>query len=144
MYGNNNIIKIFFSHEMPRIADIIYGRVELPNKYWQAGEEIKAYLLDWEKMDGFPKMRLYSPFDYMPFICMAYIEDIVDDKGMQKVHENLIAGSDLIIDFGDHATTLKNLKVAREYGVPVFNAPYLDEKVIQSLRFTIKLILSAD
>ncbi len=113
-------------------------------KYKSIGEELRAYFIDWEKMDGFPKIELYVPADHEEFVQVAWRKGYIDEEQVLDVDCDIVDRCSLLILFGDYYS--KGMKVEGNYagkvGIPIFNMPLINEVTIQALKFSIHLLLT--
>ncbi len=139
------MFNIYFSHRRNTLKDMNKKDSYYYN-YSNTGEEIRAYLIDWEKMDGLPKCNLYVPSDYVTLIKGLYHLGYIDDDKLLDVNLHIIKYSNLVISFGNYADTdmIAELKYAHEYKIPVYNMSNITATSIEALKFTIKLVLKAE
>lgn len=119
-------------------------------RYWiDIGTEIQAYLLDWEKMDGFPKMNLYVPAEHETFIQLAYLQKFLTLKQINFINCNIIHLCNLFLTYG-HADTQAirygktELDWATDNGVPHYHMPDLSSPSLEALKLSIKLVLKSE
>lgn len=117
-------------------------------RYLNIGTEILAYLIDWEKMDGLPKCKLYNPADHELFIDTAHFMGIVKDNDIVKINCDIIERCDLIILFGSGKTILKGqlleeVKHAKKNKIPIFTMPDLSPVVMDTLKLAIHIIVKS-
>ena len=114
------------------------------NKFIRIGQEIQAYLLDWEKMDGFPKMDLYIPAEHDEFVQIAFDRNYLKEEQILDVDCGIINGCNLVIVYGDYKLS-RGMQVeiehATEMGIPIYFMPSMDSASIRSLNFAIRMIL---
>lgn len=114
-------------------------------RYKRIGEEIKAYLLDWEKMDGYPKCDLYVPAEHDEFVQIAFDKKYIDETQILDTDCEIIRRCNLVIAYGDPLRS-RGMKVeidyATEHDVTVLFMPNLSPDTIHTLKFTIKLLTS--
>lgn len=144
-----DIFKIYLSHSIRGVRGINATHEEIKanlKKYIAVGTEIKAYLIDWEKllMCGFPKMELYVPADHDEFVQIAFDKDYINEKQILDVDCDIINTCSLLIACGDH-TQSRGMKVeiqhAKDKGIPIYYMPTISDSTIRSLKYTLKLIL---
>ena len=113
-------------------------------KYIRFGTEIKAYLLDWEKMDGFPKMELYVPADHDEFVQLAFDKKFITEQQILEVDCNIIEGCKLRIACNDW-TSRRGMVVEIEYAqrkhIPIYYMASESSHGISSLNCAIKILL---
>jgi len=113
------------------------------------GTEIKAWLIDWEKMYGLPKSYLYVPAEQELFIHRAYTANFLTEKQIAYINSKIIESSDLLILFSNYnpekasSNILAEAKAAKEYKVPIYTMPDLSDIAISALKFAIKTIIKA-
>jgi dTDP-4-amino-4,6-dideoxygalactose transaminase len=113
-------------------------------QYINIGTEIKAYLLDWEKMDNFPKITLYIPAEHDTFVQLAYLHKFLTQKQIYFINCNIMHLCNLFIQFGneeDDRRTYREFEWAKENEIPIFFMPDLSEEAIASLKCAIKQVL---
>lgn len=145
-----SIFKIYLSHALagPKGKDATDDDIwENVFTYRKIGEEIKAYLIDWEKMDGLPKSYLYVPADHEEFVFNARIMKYVTVPEILKVDCAIVHTCSLLIAFGDH-TQSGGMQVEIEYAkdeeIPIYFMPNLQSYSIKALKYVIKQILKGD
>ena len=114
--------------------------------YRRIGTEIKAYLIDWEKMDGLPPCDLYNPADHELFISVAYYTNLINNEVILSTNCEIIHDVDLIIKFGTYKSNgrpFREIQYARSQGVPVYTMPDLTTIAIKTLKFSIVTILKS-
>lgn len=109
------------------------------------GEQLKAYLIDWEKMDGFPKMELYVPADHDEFVFIAYSNGYITETEVLDVDCKIIDKCSLLIVYGDYLSSGMQVEFehATKKGIPIYKMPTLSDLSIEALRFAIHLILKS-
>ena len=142
-----DIFKIYMSHSIAGAkgkAATDKDIWENVYKYRKIGEEIKAYLIDWEKMDGFPKSYLYVPAEHEEFIFNARKMKYINVKKILKVDCAIVSTCGLLIACGDY-TQSRGMQVEIQYagdkGIPIFYMPIFSAGNIASLKHSIRLIL---
>lgn len=114
-------------------------------QYINIGVEIEAYLLDWEKMDNFPKITLYVPAEHDTFVQLAYLHKFITQKQIHFINCNIIHICNLFIQFGDEITmgrrSLKEFSWARDNDIPIFFMPDLSPGSTMNLKCAIKQVL---
>ena len=117
--------------------------------YISIGTEISAYLIDWEKMDGFPKMHLYIPAEHEPFVHYAYLSKFITEKEIKAVNNNIVKNCQLLILFGEYDYEIDNnikseVQFANRHDIPIYCMPDLSPEAIQALKLSINLILHSN
>jgi hypothetical protein len=117
--------------------------------YMDIGEEIKAWLIDWEKMDGFPKANLYVPANSEIFIQTAYNNKILTKEKIAAVDCEIIKYCNLLLVYGkynDYESLSQDITIrtdaAVDAEVPIYIMPDLSLETINALRLAIKLVIS--
>lgn len=113
------------------------------------GEEIRAYLIDWEKMDGLPRSHIYIPAEHELFISTAYKNKFITQTQILATNYDIIKTYvDLVVLFGDYDPTYENIVAdigaAKKSGVPIYTMPNLSGTAIDALKFSIKCVLHMD
>ena len=146
----NNIFKVYLSHALAGAKGAaatdkdIWDNVFL---YRKIGEQIKAYFLDWEKMDGFPKIYLYVPADHEEFIFNSRKMNFMGVDKILKVDCKIIDTCDLVIAYGNVGLSggmQVEVKHATLNGIAIYSMPSLSDTSIQALKFAIHLLLKAE
>ena len=135
-----DIFKIYLSHSIRGPGGIYATKEEIwanLKKYIAVGTEIKAYLIDWEKQDGFPKMELYIPADHDEFVQIAFDKEYINEEQILDVDCDIIEGCSLLIACGDH-TQSRGMKVEIQYAVdnriPIYYMPAFSDATIRTLK----------
>lgn len=150
----NTIFSIYLLYPIDREDEDNFYK--LLQNYTNIGTEIYAYLLDWEKMDGFPKFRLYVPADHEVFINSAYKSGFISKEEITSINCKIIEKCDLLILFGEHVSGEliaayhkdgrkdEELDYAKQQKIPVYTMPSLDSVAIQALKLAIKFIIRSE
>jgi len=113
--------------------------------YIRIAIEIQAYLIDWEKMNNFPKINLYVPAEHDTFIQLAYLHKFITTKQVSFINCNIIHLCNLFIQFGSEELMKKQPKTefnwAKSNHIPIYLMPDLGSSAIEVLKFTIEDIL---
>ena len=130
---------------------------KLLQNYINIGTEIYAYLLDWEKMDGFPKFRLYVPADHDVFIHSAYKSGFLTKEQILSINYKIIENCDLLVSFGhcmkwvgtdgsiiEGYKPSKELEYTTQKKIPIYTMPDLSPLAIDALKLAIKLIIRSE
>ena len=143
-----NVYRIYMSHWIrgPKGIHATYKDIrDNLDKNIAIGTEIKAYLLDWEKMDGFPKIDLYIPAEHDEFVQIAFDKKYVSEEQILDVDCTIIDKCQLVIALGDHSKS-RGMKIELDYatenGVAILYMPDLTPETIRTLKFTLELLLS--
>jgi hypothetical protein len=141
--GSKQIFRIYMSHWIrgPKGENATKKDIrENLDKHIAIGTEIKAYLIDWEKMDGFPKMDLYIPAEHDEFVQIAFNRHYVNEEQILDVDKEIIDRCQLVIAYGDF-TKSRGMKVelehAGEHDIPIYFMPCLSKDTIKTLKFAI-------
>lgn len=143
----NNIFRIYMSHSIRGPSGIDATKEEIGvnlKKYISIGTEIQAYLIDWEKMDGFPKMDLYVPAEHDEFVQIAYDKEYINEEHILDVDCTIINDCSLLIACGDYTQSrgmTVEIQHAEDKGIPIYYMPAHSEATIKLLKHSIKLIL---
>ncbi len=117
---------------------------KLLQNYINIGIEIYAYLIDWEKMDGFPKFRLYVPGDHEVFIHCAYKSGFMTKEQIRNINCKIIESCDLLILYDGWGLEIdEEITYAKQKKVPVYNMPDLSQIAINALKLAIKFIIQS-
>lgn len=152
---SHNIFSIYLLYNINRDDEDNFYR--LLQNYINIGTEIYAYLIDWEKMDGFPKFRLYVPADHEIFINSAYKSGFITKEQIQSINCEIIKTCDLLISFGnsmrwtgDSGSIIEGhkfseeLEYAKQEKIPIYTMPDLTPMAIDALKLAIKLIIKSE
>lgn len=140
--ASNIIFSIYLLYPIDR--DDEENFYKLLQDYINTGTEIYAYLLDWEKMDGFPKFRLYVPADHEIFINSAYKSGFLTREQISSINYKIIETCDLLISFGKQTVGLDvdgELDYATQEEVAIYNMPNLSLIAIDALKLAIRFII---
>ena len=136
---------IYLAYPTYRGSDIVHYK--MTKRYCNIGSEIRAYLWDWEKMDGLPKCKLYNPADHELFIDTAHDMEMLSDKDIFQVNCAIIQRCDLVILFGNCERTkgslLEEVKYAKSSRIPIYTMPDLSPTVMQTLKLAITIIIKS-
>lgn len=151
---SNSMFSIYLLYPIDR--DNEGNFYNLLQNYINIGTEIYAYLIDWEKMDGLPKFRLYVPADHEVFIHSAYKSNFITKEQILSINCKIIGTCNLLISFGGTTKWTGNngsiiegyafsdeLEYAKQEKVAVYNMPDLSLMAIDALKLAIKLIIRA-
>ena len=136
------MFNIYLSCYIPPLETILPSYVK---ETYNVAQEIKAYLIDWNKMDGFPSITLYAPAYYFGFVMPAWELGYIDETAFRNISDVLIKGADLMISYGSYETDnmKEDVRIARINGIPIYFMQQINKPTIESLRFTIKLLLKS-
>jgi len=136
---------IFLAYPTCRKDEDNFYRVT--KNYINIGTQIKAYLIDWEKMDGLPKCNIYIPAEHEVFIHCAYTNEFLSEEQITTVNCEIIDNCDLFVLFGGFKPTdnvaIQEAIYARNKGVAVYTMPDLSPDAINALKFAIICILKS-
>lgn len=139
-----SIFNIYLAYPTCRDDSNFYRAIK---NYTMIGTEIKAYLIDWEKMDGLPKINLYVPAEHELFIQQAYLDNVLTSKQILSINHKIILACNLVVVFGNFKTNNKDLlslvQYARKNKVAVYTMPGLSLDVINTLKLAIMTIIKA-
>jgi hypothetical protein len=137
----NTIFSIYLLYPIDRDDEDNFYR--LLQRYINIGTEIYAYLLDWEKMDGFPKFRLYVPADHEIFINSAYKSGFITAEEIQNINCKIIETCDLLISFGGRVLGATEVDYATQKGVAIYSMPDLSPIALDALKLAVRFIIRA-
>ena len=117
--------------------------------YTNIGIEIRAWLLDWEKMDSYPSMTLYIPSEHEPFVHTCYLSRLLSKQDISYINNKIVSACKLLILFGDtcfmHSDNTKSeIECAQKNDVAIYTMPDLSPIAIDALKFTIKTIIKVE
>lgn len=110
------------------------------HRYASIGVEIAAYLIDWEKLHGYPKLGLYVPADYELFINCAYRHGLITQTEIDFIHHEIIKLCILLISFGDKPV-LADIEIAKQNQTAIYTMPNFSPAAIDALKQSIEYIL---
>lgn len=117
---------------------------KLLQNYINIGTEIYAYLLDWEKMDGFPKFRLYVPADHEIFVNSAYRSGFITAEEIRSINCKIIETVDLLILYDGWGLSIdEEVSYAKQKNIAIYNMPSLEPIAMDSLKLAIKFIIQS-
>lgn len=138
----NTVFSIYLLYPINRDDEENFYR--LLQNYINIGTEIYAYLIDWEKMDGFPKFRLYVPADHEVFIHSAYKSGFITKEQIKRINCKIIETCDLLISYDKWGLDVdEELSCAKENKIAIYTMPNLSHIAIDALKFAIKCIIQA-
>jgi len=147
MIDSKQLFRIYLSHMIrgPKGLDATEKEIqENINIHIVIGTEIKAYLIDWEKMDGLPKTSLYVPAEHDEFVQLAYNKKYIDEAQILDIDCDIIDKCNLLVAFGNpnHSRGMQvEIQHAVDNEIPIYHMPSMSIVAIKSLNFAIKLIL---
>ena len=147
MIDSKQLFRIYLSHMIrgPKGLDATDKEIQDNiDKHITIGTEIKAYLIDWEKMDGLPRTELYIPAEHDEFVQLAYNKKYINEEEILDIDCDIINKCSLMITFGD-PTYSRGMQIELQHAIdneiPVYHMPSMSIVAIKSLKFAIKLIL---
>lgn len=144
--ASNTIFSIYLLYPIDRDDEASFYR--LLQNYMNIGVEVFAYLIDWEKMDGLPKCRMYVPADHEVFIHSAYKSGFLTKEQISSVNCKIIENCDLLILFGGRTHNKRynpdEVNCAEQNKVPIYTMPDLSPMAIDALKLSIKLIIKSE
>ncbi len=145
MNSTSKQFNIFLAYPTHRKDEDNFYRVT--KTYVNIGIQIKAYLIDWEKMDGLPKCDIYVPAEHEKFIHFAYLNGLLPEEHITTINCGIIDTCDLLILFGGFKTVdnvaIQEAVYAREQGVAIYTMPDLSPTAINALKFAIICLLKS-
>ena len=148
MTNTSDVFRIYLSHLIRGPKGDAASDQEIANniqEHIKVGEEMRAYLIDWEKMEGFPKSYLYVPADHDEFVQIAYKRKYINEEQILDTDCAIIERSNMLIAYGNF-TVSRGMKVEINYasdkGIPILYLPKLSVDTMNTLKLTIKLLLS--
>jgi len=143
---SNTIFSMYLLYPTDRDDETNFYR--LLQNYVNIGTEIYAYLIDWEKMDGLPKFRLYVPADHEVFIDCAYKSGFLTKEQISTVNRKIIKACNLVIVFGGFiapakSSFLEEVEYAKQEKIPIYTMPDLGPEAIEALKFAIQVVIKS-
>ena len=109
----------------------------------KAGQEMKAYFLDWERMEGFPKVDLYVPAEHDEVLSFIYHKGWITIKQLLEADCALLEKCDLLIVLGTQIS--KGMKVeidyAQTHNIPIYMIGYVDKDTMGALKDIYKKVI---
>ncbi len=138
----NTIFSIYLLYPIDRDDEKSFYK--LLQEYINVGTEIYAYLLDWEKMDGLPKFRLYVPADHEVFIHSAYKSRFITKEQITRINCKIIETCDLLILYDGWGLQVdEELSCAKQENIAIYNMPDLSPIAVDALKLAIQFIIKA-
>lgn len=140
----NTTFNIYLLYPTNRDDEVNFYK--LLQDYINIGTEIYAYLIDWEKMDGLPKFKLYVPANHEVFIQSAYKSKFLTKEQIFFINCKIIETCNLLILFGDCVKfgDNKEIEYAKQKKIPIYVMPSLSFMAIDALKLAVKLIIKAE
>lgn len=146
---NTNVFRVYCSHPIrgkkgPAATDEDIRK----NNEWACNlaVELRAYLYEWEKMHGLPKVHLYVPGEHDEFVSLAYREGILTEDQILKVDKMLLSQCGLMLMFGNYIS--RGMEVELEHAcmkeIPVFKFSQLTPGVANELYHTLSFITQGE
>jgi hypothetical protein len=111
-------------------------------KVQKVAEEIKAYLLDWCRMDGFPKMDLYVPAEHDEFIQITYDDKLLTIDQILDVDCKIVQKCSMLIAYGSISSGMaRELDCAQANGIPIFSFKVWNQWIPSQLKKCIRLVI---
>ena len=140
-----DIFKIYLSHAImgKNGADATEAEIQTNiDTALKVGKELKAYFIDWQKMDGYPEIQLYVPAEHEEFVQRAYKMGFMTITEILAVDCDIINTCDLLLVYGDYLSS--GMKVEIEYAdknkIPILNFCRLMPVVVDSIKAVINMI----
>lgn len=140
-----NIFKIYQSHSIMGKNGMDATEAEIQANIDAAlkiSKELKAYFIDWYKMDGYPEIQLHVPAEHEVFVHRAYKMGFMTITEILAVDCAIIDTCDLLLVYGDYLSN--GMKVEIEYAdknkIPILNFCRLMPVVVDSVKTIIDMI----
>lgn len=142
-----DIFNIYMSHTIRGKKGLLATKKEVDTNIRKAlwvGEQIKAYLLDWEKMDGLPRSNLYIPGEHDEFVQIVYKKKWLSEEQILAADCEIIDQCNMLIAYGDYHSRGMEVEIAHaaKKEIPVYIMPNLSDAVVQHLKNCIIMINS--
>ena len=111
----------------------------------KAGQEIKAYLLDWERMEGFPSVDLYVPAEHDEVLSYIYHQSWITIEQLLEADCAILDRCDLLIILGTQISSGMKVEVdyAQTHNIPIYMIGYVDKDTMGALKdIYMKVILN--
>jgi hypothetical protein len=101
-----------------------------------AADEIRSYLLDWKRMDGFIDVEVYVPGEHDEFVQLAYKAGYLDETQILDIDCMILDTCDLIMLAGDYLSfgMRRELEHAQAHNIPAVGFEEVNPKVMMDLR----------
>ena len=148
----NNVFKIYCSHIIrgPKGNKATQEEIDFNiHTFKKIGEQLRAYFLDWEKMDNYPPIELYVPADHDEFVQIAYKNKYITEEQILDVDCKIIDTCNLVISWGHPKETGSGgMKIEWDYacrnGINIYTMTEIDNLQIEALQFVIHLIIKSN
>jgi hypothetical protein len=143
----DGVFRIYLSHTIRgkkgNLATDKDIEINIRKACW-VGEQIKAYLIDWEKMDGLPKSYLYVPGEHDEFVQIVYNKKWLTEEQILGADCDIIDRCHLVIAYGDyHSKGMEvEIKHAAECSIPIYFMNNISPPALEHLKSSIILISS--
>ena len=142
---HEGLFRIYMSHTIRgrkgKLATDKDIEVNIKKACW-VGEQIKAYLIDWEKMDGLPKSYLYVPGEHDEFVQIVYNNKWLSEEQVLGADCEIIDRCHLVIAYGEyHSRGMEvEIKHAAEHNIPIYFMTNISQPALEHLKSSIILI----
>jgi len=141
----NKGYRLYLSHPIRGPKGNLATKETIERNCWKAiqiGREIKAYLLDWEKMDGFPSGDLYVPAEHDEALAIALQKGYLTVDQVLDIDCEIISRCDLLLVYGPLSSGMKReVQYAQKHNIPLLFFDKWDRRVSISLKYVLTRVL---
>jgi len=138
--------RIYMSHPIrgPKREKATDADMQKNNKRaHDVAEQLRAYFLDWQRMDGFVPIEIYVPGENDEFIIHAYRRGYLTEDQILDCDCDIISTCDMVLALGDY--TSNGMKVEIDFAtaedIPVFRFSRVQKTVVRNLYTIIETIM---
>ena len=109
----------------------------------RVGKQIQAYLLDWEKLDGFPAGSIYVPAEHDEALRIAFDKGFLTVDQILEIDCEIVSRCDLLLAYGPLSSGMKaEIKCAQQHNIPILFFDAWDAQVSRSLKYVLSQVLA--
>jgi len=109
----------------------------------QVGKQIQAYLLDWEKLDGFPAGSIYVPAEHDEALRIALDKGFLTVDQILEIDCEIVGRCDLLLAYGPISSGMKaEIQYAQKHNIPILFFDAWDAQVSRSLKYVLSQVLA--
>ena len=143
------MIRFYLSHEIrgKRGDSATSEDIEKNNKKAiKAGQEIRAYLLDWERMEGFPSVNLYVPAEHDEALAYLWRRGWVTIDHLLAADCAILDKCDLLIVLGVPISRGMAIEIeyAKNHNIPIYMIAYVGRDTMGALKDIYKKVILED
>ncbi len=102
----------------------------------KAGQGIRAYLLDWERMEGFPTVDLYIPAEHDELLYYLFCRGWITIEQLLEADCAILDKCDLLIVLGTQISKGMSVEMeyAKDHNIPIYMIGYVDKDTMGALK----------